>query len=175
MKKSISALLLLAATLTAGALPAHAQDPSPTASPDTSASSSTIATTAQEFVNSLVAGDYQSALQRYAPASRVSVTTATLQQTWQDILAESGDFQQISNIRTESIDSESGSSLVIITAQFTNGPRDFFVLFTSDNQIVSIQPVENQQLPYVKAGVASLPTIHATKPGSCLVICKALA
>jgi hypothetical protein len=140
MKKGIS-ILLVAAALAVGTLPVYAQTPDESAAPLQPAQADRFTTTAQEFITLLAEEDYQAALEKYAPSSRASVTAATLEQGWRDAVEANGEYQRLVGVEAESLASEGGDAVAIATVEFANGTRDFFVVFTSDNQIVSIQPI----------------------------------
>lgn len=140
MKKCIP-VLLLGVALAASALPAQAQDAVP-AAPLSVEQSQDLTTTAQDFVDNLVAGDYNAALQMYDPAVRTSITTDTLRQGWEEAVTANGAFQRVVSVETEALEeSADGSYIAIVTTEFENGTVDFLVNFTGQNQIVSIFPV----------------------------------
>lgn len=132
MKKSISALLI-SSLLVVGSLPAQAQ-----------AEPIEAATTAQDFVNRLAGSQFGAAAQTFDTGSTDGVTSGSLRQTWQDIVAESGPLVQQVAVTTEPFDEATGSYLVVITGQFEQGNRDLFVIVNSDNEIIGLDAVENQ-------------------------------
>ncbi|NJL36219.1 MAG: DUF3887 domain-containing protein [Leptolyngbyaceae cyanobacterium RM2_2_4] len=140
MKKCIP-ILLLGVALTAIALPAQAQDAVP-AAPLSVEQSEDLTTIAQDFVDNLVAGSYDAALQMYDPAVRTSITTDTLRQGWEEAVTANGAFQRIVEVETQALgESADGSYVAIITTEFESGTVDFLVNFTGQNQIVSIFPL----------------------------------
>ncbi|MBE9182187.1 DUF3887 domain-containing protein [Oculatella sp. LEGE 06141] len=140
MRKTIS-VLLITATLTGVSLPVLAQQTETAPAELPAAQADRLTATAQEFVALLADGDYQGALQKYAPSSRASITAATLQQGWEDAVTANGDFQRLVQVETEALDSEGGDSVAIATVEFANGAQDFLVVFTANSEIVSIQAV----------------------------------
>lgn len=137
-------MLLLGAALVASATPTLAQQQA-SPSPQILAQSSQdqVAAIAEEFVNDLIAGNYSAALQKYDTAIRTDITTTTLQQGWEDVIAASGPFQRIVSIEAQPLtDPSSGSYIAIITVEFEQATREFFVNLTQNNRIISISPAE---------------------------------
>ena len=95
---------------------------------------------ALEFINHLIEGNYVAALQKYDQSIRTDLTAAGLQQGWQDVLAVSGSFQRLVDVDTARLDSPPNAFLVIVTCEFEQGAREFFVVMNNRNQIISISP-----------------------------------
>ncbi|NJR60298.1 MAG: DUF3887 domain-containing protein [Cyanobacteria bacterium CRU_2_1] len=137
MKKLIPALLL-PAVLVVSTLPAYAQSHQETDSfplPQQIAQAEDVTTIAQDFISLLAGGQFNDALRWYDSTAATTISSDTLQASWNDIVAANGAFQR--QISTQAIPSDgSGQSTVIVTCEFEQGSRDLFITFTG-NQIVS--------------------------------------
>jgi Protein of unknown function (DUF3887) len=142
MKKSIPAFLLSVGLL-GGILPAVVQQPV-VAATMTIAQANDHQAIAQQFITNLSSGDFAAALQMYDSAVRPNLTPESLQQNWQDLTAEAGDFQEVVSTRTVEADDTGTSSVVIATCQFANGSRDLYVTFTDANLVSEFTATEAQ-------------------------------
>lgn len=135
MKKLLATLLLPAAlipTFTSLSTPVQA------APVQILAQASNVSAIAEDFVSLLGQEDYGGALSSYGGSSGVS--SASLQQTWQDLVALNGSFQGSAGA---AIVGGSGSSqVVVVTCQFEQGMRDVVVNFV-DGQIVDFAIAES--------------------------------
>jgi Protein of unknown function (DUF3887) len=143
--KTCIPVLLLTTVLAAGTLPAQAQQvisqsPSPSQSPLSQPTASDIETSAQQFVDLLAAGDYTSARGLYD--ANVNVTPTSIQQTWEDILANSGAYQSQLGARIVPLENPVGGTIAIVGVKFADATRALFITFNSDRKIVSLDVVE---------------------------------
>jgi ABC-type Na+ efflux pump permease subunit len=142
MKTCISGVLLT--TILIAGLPAQAQQPELPFSQRLAQSETpadAIVTSAQQFVDLLVAGDYAAARALYQ-SSNTTVTPETLQQNWQDIVAANGAYQQQVSTRTVPLDNPEGGTMAIVTTQFENARRDLYIVFDNTRSIVSLDAVD---------------------------------
>jgi Protein of unknown function (DUF3887) len=137
MNKFIATLLIPAALL-GTVIPAHAQPPITAQSMQIAAQSSDVSAIAQNFISLLGQEDYSSAVSSYGSGSGVS--SASLQQTWQDTVAVNGAFQQ--QVSTEVVDGGDGSQVVVVTCQFEQGTRAIVINFVN-GQIVDFSVSES--------------------------------
>jgi Protein of unknown function (DUF3887) len=137
MNKFIAALLIPAALL-GGVIPAHAQSSLIAQPLQIAAESGTVSTIAENFIALLGQENYSSAVSHYSSGSGVS--SASLQQAWQDTIAANGAFQQ--QVATRVVDGGEGSQLVVVTCQFEQGTRDVVINFV-DGQILDFSVIES--------------------------------
>jgi hypothetical protein len=137
MNKFIATLLIPAALL-GSVVPAYAQTPITAQPMQIAAQSGDVSTIAQNFISLLGQEDYSSAVSSYSSSSGVS--SASLQQTWQDTVAVNGAFQQ--QISTEVVDGGDGSQVVVVTCQFEQGTRAVVINFMN-GQIVDFAVAES--------------------------------
>jgi hypothetical protein len=134
MKKIIATLLIPAAVLSASLISAPAQAlPAPIILAD----ASDVSAIAQDFVSQLGQENYGSALGSYSSGSGVS--TASLQQTWQDMVAVNGALQ--GQVSAEVVGGSGSAQVVVVTCEFEQGMRDVVVNFV-DGQIVDFSVAE---------------------------------
>lgn len=154
MKPCVSALLL-GAFLAAGALPAQAQNlsqqqPTPQPSPETAPqpivplSAGDVAAASQQFVNFLATGDYAAAQSMYDLTINATVTPASIQTNWEDIVAAAGTFGSVTSTRTVSLENPAGGTMAIVNVRFQNGSRDLYIVFNTAYKVVSFDVVEAQ-------------------------------
>lgn len=159
MKPCVSALLL-GAFLAAGALPAQAQNlsqqqpsqqqPTPQPSPEISPqpivplSAGDVAAASQQFVNFLAMGDYAAAQSMYDLTINATVTPASIQTNWEDIVAAAGTFGSVTSTRTVSLENPAGGTMAIVNVRFQNGSRDLYIVFNTTYKVVSFDVVEAQ-------------------------------
>jgi hypothetical protein len=137
MKKFIATLLIPAALIPTAIsiLPPQAQ----AAPVQIMAEGGDVATIAQDFVNLLGQENYSSALGSYSSGSGVS--SASLQQSWQDLVAMNGAFQ--GQVGAPLVGGAGGGSqVVVVTCQFEQGMRDVVVNFV-DGQIIDFSVAES--------------------------------
>jgi hypothetical protein len=137
MKKFIATLLIPAALIPAAMsiLPTQAQ----AAPVQIMAEGGDVAAIAQDFVNLLGQENYSGALGSYSSGSGVS--SASLQQTWQDLVAVNGAFQ--AQVGAPLVGGAGGGAqVVVVTCQFEQGMRDVVVNFV-DGQIVDFTVAES--------------------------------
>lgn len=133
--------LLLAIALIALPLPAVAQTISPSQAPVTTAQTPDVAATAQTLVSLLASGDYTGARNLYDPAN-TSVTADTIRQSWSDVVAQYGDYQQQVSTRTTPLENPVGGTMAIVTTQFANGRSNLYIVFNPEGQAVSFDVVQ---------------------------------
>jgi hypothetical protein len=136
MKKIIATLLIPAALLPTviSTLPAPVQ----AAPVQIVAQGEDVSAIAQTFVTLLGQQDYSGALSKYGGGS--SVSSASLQQTWQDLVAVNGSFQ--GQVGTAIVGGADGAQVVVVTCQFEQGMRDVVVNFVN-GQIVDFSIAES--------------------------------
>jgi hypothetical protein len=135
MKKLMATLLLPAALIPViASLPTPAQ----AAPVQILAQGGDVSAIAEDFVSLLGQEDYSGALSSYGSSSGVS--SASLQQTWQDLVALNGSFQ--GSTGTAIVGGSEGSQVVVVTCQFEQGMRDVVVNFV-DGQIVDFAIAES--------------------------------
>lgn len=101
------------------------------------------AATAQSLIALLSSGDYAAARNLYDPAN-TSVTPETLRQTWSDVVAEHGDFQQVGETRTVALENPVGGTMAIVSGQFANGRRSIYITLNPAGQAVSFDLVQEE-------------------------------
>jgi Protein of unknown function (DUF3887) len=137
MNKFIAALLIPAALL-GSVIPAYAQAPITAQPIQITAQSGDVSTIAQNFITLLGQENYSGAVSNYSSGSGVS--SASLQQAWQDTVAVNGAFQQ--QVSTEVVDGGDGSQVVVVTCEFEEGTRDVVINFVN-GQIVDFSIAES--------------------------------
>lgn len=135
MKRTL--FLLMPALLGLLALPAQAQQPVVVQEAEVIAQFDPAAL-AEEFIISMAQQQFAAAVQDYS-ASVTDVTTQTLQQNWNDIIAESGSFQGI--VSSQTLDQTGSEAIVLVRCQFAQTPRDLFVV-VSGASIADFSPAE---------------------------------
>ncbi|MBD2463857.1 DUF3747 domain-containing protein [Oscillatoria sp. FACHB-1407] len=161
--KKCTPLLLLPAILAASVLPpALSQQSTPQSTPVGQSSnrliaqSTDIASAAQQFVDLLTGNDFETALQSYSPAVRETLTSASLQQNWEDITNANGAFRQQVRTRVTPLNASSNTSIAVVTAEFENGTYDIILQFDGSG-IVSLDSAPN--VPQIAGfDVAARPT-----------------
>lgn len=134
---AVAAIALGAAT---SSIPAIAQTPPATLT----AQAPNAAATAQSLISLLASGDYAGARSLY-DSTNTSVTPETLRQSWSDVVALHGDFQQqVGETRTVSLENPAGGTMAIVSAQFANGRRSIYVTLNSTGQAVSFDLVQEE-------------------------------
>ncbi|HEY9814478.1 MAG TPA: DUF3887 domain-containing protein [Candidatus Obscuribacterales bacterium] len=134
-------VIVIAAALLGGIAPAQAQSvpAGESAAVDLVAQGADVTAIAETFIESLASGDYATALQSYDPAIRTTLTVESLAQQWNDLIASTGAYE---GPVAATVDNSGDAPVVIMTGQFENGPRDLFILFNSNNQIISMDAME---------------------------------
>ena len=135
MKRYFSMVILSGALVGGMATAAYS---SPTTAPQLIAQAD-VSAIATAFVTDLSVGDYIAALERYESDIQVTLSAESIAQEWEDILAESGEYQGISSV---TVDSSSDTPIAIVTCQFENGSRDLFIVFNATSEVVSMDAVE---------------------------------
>lgn len=135
-------LMIAIATLVLGAatssIPAIAQ---PLPSPLLTAQAPDAAATAQSLISLLASGDFAGARNLYDPAN-TTVTPETLGQSWSDVVAQYGDFQQQVGTRTLALENPAGGTMAIVTTQFANGRSNIYITLNPQRQVVSFDVVQ---------------------------------
>jgi hypothetical protein len=111
---------------------------SPTTAPQLIAQAD-VSAIATAFVTDLSTGNYIAALERYDSDIQVTLSAESIAQEWEDILAESGEYQGISSV---TVDSSSDTPIAIVTCQFENGTRDLSIVVNATSEVVSMDAVE---------------------------------
>jgi|GEM_PF-3319278 len=137
MNKFIVTLLIPAALL-GGILPTHAQPRITTQPMQIAAEDDGVLAIAQEFISLLSQENYSSAINNYSSGSGVS--SASLQQTWQDTVAINGSLEK--QVSTQVVAGTNGSQVVVITCQFEQGTRDVVINF-GNGKIVDFSVAES--------------------------------
>jgi hypothetical protein len=101
---------------------------------------------AEGFINDLATSDYDAAIATYNTDAATNVTESSLIQTWQDIVAQSGEFQQQVNAQAEPVASPNEPALVIITGRFANECRDLFVIIDSNQEVIGLDAASGEPL-----------------------------
>lgn len=140
MKTYIS-MLLVAGVMMGVSLPAQAQQQETVSAPQVLAQATSTSAIAQQFVETMAAGNFAGALQMYDPVVQQNLTQASLQLNWQTLIDESGAFQTV--VSSETV-STGDSSIVIVTCTFAGGEREIFVSLTPENQVVSFSAVSDE-------------------------------
>ena len=133
MKRYIG-VLLLAAVLAGGSMPAFAREAPRLAEGQILAQVEDRGAIAEEFVDLLAKGDFSSALDKYNSKVAEEITPQSLGQQWNDLIAEAGPFQK-------RISSEANSEVVEVTCEFEKGNRDLVIIFNNRNEIVGFDHV----------------------------------
>ncbi len=97
---------------------------------------------AQSFISYLAQTDFDAALQTYDSSVQATLTPSGLEQTWQDLIAQSGPLRTQIRATSQQLDDTAGSYLVIITGQFENGRRELFVIVNSEHEVIGLDAVE---------------------------------
>jgi hypothetical protein len=138
MIKTTISLLLAPAAFAAVIIPAQAQQIPIPAETILVAQGSDPVSVAQDFINKLGQRQFATAVQEYDAIAQ-DVSTQSIQQYWNDILAASGPFQQI--IDAQLVDQSGGEAVVLVSCQFERDRRDLFVLLADDG-VTSFNVVE---------------------------------
>lgn len=96
---------------------------------------------AESFINQMAQQQFSAAVQEIAPPLQVGVTSQTLRQNWNDLVAESGEFQQIGRSQLISDGGAEGETVVMVTVQFAERNRDLFVILKG-NEVASFSAAE---------------------------------
>ncbi|MCU0567519.1 MAG: DUF3887 domain-containing protein [Oculatellaceae cyanobacterium Prado106] len=126
MQKFFVALMIPAA-LILGAVPAQAQGSAIVAAPMQVAQVSDVSMMAEEFMMRLDMADFSGAVGMYSSAANVS--SESLQQTWQDVIATNGELQE--QLGMETVSDSGDSQVVLVTCQFEQGMREVYINFVN--------------------------------------------
>ncbi len=132
--------MLVPVVMAVNALPALVQAPSVLQQPTLISQSSGLTTIAEDFVTQLGQGQFADAADDYGVVAQ-DVTGGTLRQSWSDIVAENGAFQQIISSEVVSQQPLGGEAIVAVVCQFERSNRELFVVL-SGSEVVSFSPVE---------------------------------
>jgi dienelactone hydrolase len=101
---------------------------------------------AQDFINQMTAGDYASASREFSRELLQALPEAKLKETWQGLIGQFGDFQEISKVQAVERDAY---SILTVTSQFQNASLDFRLTFDQNGQIAGLtyQPATSDS-PY---------------------------
>ncbi|MGG6294747.1 hypothetical protein ACQ4M4_10000 [Leptolyngbya sp. AN02str] len=138
MMKATISLLLAPAALATVIVPVQAQQISMPTETILIAQGSDPVSVAQDFINKLGQRQFATAVQEYDAIAQ-DVSTQSIQQYWNDILATSGAFQQI--IDAQLIAQSGPEAVVLVSCQFERDRRDLFVLLADDG-VTSFNVVE---------------------------------
>ncbi len=87
---------------------------------------------AEQLVDQLVKGDYQAAARRFDEKLQASLSPDKLQDAWNGVLAQAGDFRKRERTRAAQ---EQGFDTVYVTCQFARGPLNVKVVFDDAHQV----------------------------------------
>jgi hypothetical protein len=140
--KTVLSLLLLATVAVIDGLPAQAQLSEPLSEVksipfggrNVMAQATPLVSQAEEFVSLLARGEFNQALQKYHPMAQTTITPETLEITWQDLVAESGEFQEI--VATETVQGDDQGA-VLMTTRFEEDTVVLFIIFNEQQEIHS--------------------------------------
>ena len=109
---------------------------------------------AQAFVDQLVKGDFTTAASRFDSTMLSAMPEAKLKDTWQQLIAQVGAFQQQTGTRTAE---QQGYHIVFVTCQFANQPLDVQVVFNDQSQISGLffKPAQSAATPAATTPVAT--------------------
>ncbi len=151
--KSVLMIGLLAIALSLTVLPVAAQslpESSAYRLAQTNGASDNVAI-AEGLINDLAASDYDAAIATYDTSAATNVTESSLVQTWQDIVAQSGEFQRQVRAQAEPAQSPDEPTLVIVTGQFANECRDLFVIIDSNQEVIGLDAASGEPLDTCQA------------------------
>ncbi len=132
--KTLLSLVLLATVAIVDALPTQAQVSEPLMGVESLAQATPIVSEAEEFVSLLAEGEFDTALQKYDTVAQENISPETLETTWQDLVAKSGDFQEIVSAETAEGD---GQKVVLMTTRFEEDTVVLFIIFDKEQEINS--------------------------------------
>ena len=99
---------------------------------------------AEEFVDALGNGKYGLARGYLTPQLKETVLPENIEESWLDILAETGAFKQISS--SEVVRSPSLSEIVLVNLEFEQEDRSIMILFNPLSEIVGVDfPEESEE------------------------------
>ncbi|MGB3238642.1 MAG: DUF3887 domain-containing protein [Geitlerinemataceae cyanobacterium] len=119
---------MLSAVLVGGIVPPGAIA-AVAASPSVVAQNLDIQATAEQFVDSLAVDDIESAHNLLNPLVQKDWSEDMMQQSWQDLLAVTGEFQ-------ERLGSQVEGQVVLVTVEFESVTNDVIVIFDESGQII---------------------------------------
>jgi fermentation-respiration switch protein FrsA (DUF1100 family) len=117
--------------------------PTETAISSTSAADfSQLIPAATTLVNQMVNADFAAATQNFDETMANALPQDKLMETWDQLLTQTGDFQQILGTRTDEVQ---GYQRVFVTSQFAKGVIDILVVFDSQGKVAGLffQPGES--------------------------------
>jgi len=88
----------------------------------------------EQFITSLVQGEFEQARQYLSPSLREYISATDLQQKWQKLLGNMGEFVQFRQIRPVAV---FDTYTVLVTANFQNSISDFVVTLDRNQQITA--------------------------------------
>lgn len=90
---------------------------------------------AVEFVEQLVRGDFDAATARFDSTMATVMPPATLEETWDALLAQVGEFREWSATR---LLQQQGYDIVLVSSEFTGAAIDIQVVFDEDRRIAGL-------------------------------------
>lgn len=132
-----AALLALLAALVGGCGGAADSGASSTAAPSAAARTvdPELGRLATEFIDLLVAGDFESAVAGFDDTMAAALPAADLAATWQQLIEQVGAYEDEIARRQESTD---GYEAVIVTTQFERSPLDIRVVVDAERRIAGL-------------------------------------
>jgi Protein of unknown function (DUF3887) len=120
---SILSMVMIGGILPLGAIAAVG------VSPSIVAQNPNLQATAEQFVDTLAAGDIESARSLLNPLVKKDWSEAMMRQSWQDLIGVTGAFQ-------ERLSSQVEDQVVLVSVKFENTTNDIIVIFDESGQII---------------------------------------